>query len=169
MTCSATHQQQFSFLQDKIREIGSAIFFNLSDSILKLPTSIVTTLKVDEYGFVWFFVQRPKQSLKEFETEFPVRLDFYKKGKAYFLQVSGKGWVVTDPEEMNSFVTLPEETRQLAMNEMVFVKVKIMKAEYFETKPAKAKNRWWQQAFNSFSAWFGNSNGYRPDVYYPAS
>ena len=58
--------QQLNFLQEKIREIGSAIFFNQSDSVLKLPTSIVSTLKVDDYGFVWFFIQKPKQSLKEF-------------------------------------------------------------------------------------------------------
>src|SRR3982750_3520833 len=96
--------QQLNFLQEKIQEIGSAIFFNESDSVLKLPTSIVTTLKVDEYGYVWFFIQKPKQDLREFDNEFPVRLDFFKKGKNYFLQVKGKGWVVTDPEEMNSFV-----------------------------------------------------------------
>ena len=59
--------QQLNFLQEKIQEIGSAIFFNLSDSVLKLPTSIVTTLKVDDYGYVWFFIQKPRQSLKEFE------------------------------------------------------------------------------------------------------
>ena len=169
MATPATNQQQFSFLQEKIREIGSAIFFNLSDSILKLPTSIVSTLTVDDYGYVWFFVQRPKQSLKEFETEFPARLDFYKKGKSYFLQVSGKGWVVTDPEEMNSFVSLPEELRKLAMNDMVLVKVKILKAEYFETNPARTKPSWWQQALHSVTTWFGHSHAYRPNVYYPAS
>jgi hypothetical protein len=159
--------QQLNFLQEKIQEIGSAIFFNQSDSVLKLPTSIVSTLKVDDYGFVWFLVQKPKQSLKEFETEFPVRLDFFKKGMSYFLQVSGKGWVVNDPEEMNSFVALPEEAKQLAMNEMVLVKVKIMRAEYYETRTSR--NSWWQHAVNTVSTWFRNSNHYRPDIYYPAS
>ena len=67
--------QQLTFLQEKIREIGSAIFFNLSDSVLKLPTSIVNTLKVDEYGFVWFYIQKPKQDLREFDKEFPVLTD----------------------------------------------------------------------------------------------
>jgi len=160
--------QQLNFLQDKIKEIGSAIFFNLSDSVLKLPTSIVTTVNVDDYGFVWFFIQRPKQQLKEFETEFPVRLDFFKKGKSCFLQVMGKGWVVTDPEEMNAFVILPEEAKQFAGSEMVLVKVKIMKAEYYETRTSRQS--WWQNAVNTVSTWFRNSNNtYRPDIYYPAS
>lgn len=169
MTATAANQQQFSFLQEKIREIGSAIFFNQSDSILKLPTSIVTTLKVDDYGYVWFFVQKPRQSLREFEKEFPVRLDFYKKGMSYFLQVAGKGWVVTDPEELNTFVSLPEDQAQMALNEMVLVKVKIMKAEYFERNSAKVKSNWFKNAFGSFTSWLGHSNQYRPEVYYPAS
>src|SRR5215218_554592 len=116
-TTTATNQQ-LNFLQEKIREIGSAIFFNLSDSVLKLPTSIVTTLEVDDYGFVWFFIQKPRQCLKEFETEFPVRLDFFKKGTSFFMQVSGKGWVVTDPEEVHILSYLPEHARQAAMEGM---------------------------------------------------
>ena len=160
--------QQLTFLQEKIQEIGSAIFFNLSDSVLKLPTSLVTTLNVDDYGFVWFFLQKPKQNLKEFDNEFPVRLDFFKKGKSSYMQVIGKGWVVTDPEEMNSFVTLPEETKQLAMNEMVLVKVKMTRAEYFE--PGSPNHSWWQHAVNTVSTWFRPSNNqFRPDIYYPAS
>src|SRR5438309_8116387 len=122
--------QQLNFLQEKIQEIGSAIFFNLSDSVLKLPTSIVTTLNVDDYGFVWFFMQRPKQDLKEFETEFPVRLDFFRKGISYFLQVTGKGYVVTDPEEVTFCMAVPEEMKELVIKDMVLVKVKIMKAEF---------------------------------------
>lgn len=160
--------QQLSFLQDKIREIGSAIFFNLSDSVLKLPSTIVSTLKVDDFGFVWFFVQRPRQDLKEFESEFPVRLDFFKKGKDCFLQVCGKGWVVTDPEELNAMVSLPADARKLAMNEMVLVKVKIMKAEYHETRTAD-QHSWWQNTVNSVTTWFRHSNNLRPGVYYPAS
>ena len=159
--------QQLNFLQDKIQEIGSAIFFNLSDSILKLPTSVVTSLKVDDYGFVWFLLQKPKQQLREFDNGFPVRLDFFRKGKNYFLQVSGKAWVVTDPEEMNLCDTLPDEAKQLAMNEMVLVKVKITRAEYFETRTTP--NSWWQTAANTVSTWFRNPNHYRPDIYYPAS
>lgn len=168
--CMATMatNQQLSFLQEKIREIGSALFFNLSESVLKLPTSIVSTLKVDDYGFVWFFVQRPRQQLQEFEMEFPVRLDFFKKGSGCFLQVNGKGWVVADPEELNAFVTLPEDAKKLATNEMVLVKVKIMRAEYHETRTSNSQS-WWQSAVNTVTTWFRHSNNLRPDVYYPAS
>jgi general stress protein 26 len=162
--------QQLNFLQDKIREIGSAIFFNLSDSVLKLPTSIVSTLKVDDYGYVWFFVQKPKQTLQEFETEFPVRLDFFKKGVNCFLQVMGKGWVVNDPEEINAYVTLPEDIKNINDGQMLLVKVKIMKAEYYDHRTA-SRNSWWQNAVGTFTAWFGaGSSQYRPNsTYFPAS
>ena len=160
--------QQLNFVKERIEEIGSAIFHNLSEAVLKLPTSIVSTLKVDEYGFVWFLVQKPSQHLTEFEQEFPVKLDFYKKGKEYFLQVTGKGFVVNDPEEMNAFVTLPEEVKKMATNSYALVKVKILKAEYYETRSSH-KTTWWQQAWGSFSTWFRH-NSYRPDnTYFPAS
>lgn len=162
-----TTNQQLSFLQEKIRQIGSAIFFNLSDSVLKLPTSIVSTLHVDDYGFIWFFVQKPKQNLKEFEQEFPVRLDFFKKGTRSFLQVIGKGWVVSDPEEMNLLESLSDDTKKMAMGEMALVKVKMMKADYYEPKTSM-RHSWWQQAVNTFTAWFRH-NHYRPETYYPAS
>jgi len=167
MANTATNQQQLSFLQEKISEIGSAIFFNLSDSVLKLPTSVVTVLRVDDYGFVWFLVQKPKQSLQEFEMEFPARLDFYKKGKSYFLQVSGKGCVVNEPEDIQSVESIVGDSEQWDANGMVLVKVKILKAEYYETRPENTRQSWWQSAINACTAWFRSNNHYRPDVYYP--
>lgn len=161
------HNQQLNFLQDKIRQIGSAIFFNLSDSVLKLPTSLISTLKVDDFGYVWFFVKKPNQHLKEFEQEFPVRLDFFKKGVDYFLQVTGKGWVVNDPEELNSLLLDTNDWGSIS-EDMVLVKVKILKAEYYESM-AKTKSSWWQSAFSSVTAWFRSTNHIGPNTYYPAS
>ena len=57
-------------LQEKIKNLGSAIFFNQSDAVLKLPTSIVRIVDIDEYGYIWFFMQKPPQLLNEFEKEF---------------------------------------------------------------------------------------------------
>ena len=76
--------QQLCFLKEKIQEIGSAIFFNLSQSVLKFPTSIVETLKVDDFGFVWFSIQKPKQDLREFDMNFLFALIFLKKVKIIF-------------------------------------------------------------------------------------
>ncbi len=165
MTQLATNPQ-FNFLQEKIQEIGSAIFFNLSDSVLKLPTSIVNKVKVDDYGYVWFYLQKPKQNLKEFDLEFPVRMDFFRKGQSSFLQVNGKAWVVSDPEAVNTMAYLPDAKPNFS-DDMVLVKVKILKAEYFETKTTSQS--WWQNAMTTFTTWFRNSNNYKPEIYYAAS
>ncbi|MDQ3279180.1 MAG: hypothetical protein M3Q06_12700 [Bacteroidota bacterium] len=159
---------QLSFLQQRIEEIGSAIFYNLSDSVLKLPTSIVSTLKVDDYGFVWFYVQKPTQSLSEFEQEFPVKMDYYRKGTGCFLQVTGQGFVVTDPEEMNALVDLPEEIKEQANKSIALVKVKIQKADYYQTHSLQ-KSAWWQSAWQTMTAWFRHNTFRHGDTYYPAS
>lgn len=160
-----TPTQQLTFLQERIEDIGSAIFYNLSDAVLKLPSTVVTSLKVDEYGFVWFSVQKPPQHLNEFEQEFPVKMDCYKKGKGYFLQVEGKGFVVTDPEEINMYTSLPDELKDLRNNKVAIVKVKIQKADCFETG-TQQKTSWWQTLSSTVMAWFR----YRPGTtYYPAS
>ncbi len=160
--------QQLTFLQEKIDDIRSAIFFNLSDSVLKLPTSIVTSQKVDEYGFIWFFMQKPRQDVREFDKEFPVRLDFFKKGSNCFLQVTGKAWVVTDPEEVNSLDADISPEDKATLGEVLLLKVKMLKAEYHETQtPA---NTWWQSAVSNVYNWFRASNGsYGREIFHPAS
>lgn len=162
-----TANQQLQFLQEKIKEINSAIFFNLSDSVLKFPTTIVSTVKVDDFGYVWFFVKKPKQNINEFETEFPVRLDYFKKGTEYFLQVMGKAWVITDPEELNHFITVTEEVSDQDVENVVLVKVKMMKADFQET-PSRNSNSWWANAKYYFFTWFRSSD-YRPGTYFQAS
>ena len=163
--------QQLNFLKEKIQEIGSAIFFNQSDSVLKLPTSIVETVKVDDFGLVWFYVQKPRQDLREFDKEFPVRLDFFRKGKSYFLQIEGKAWMVNDPEEINTLQEVLSAEEKAKMKDMILVKVKILKAEYHETAVNKpAKSSWWQSAVRNVYAWFRSGHGvYRPEVFHPAS
>ena len=160
--------QQLTFLQEKIKEINSAIFFNLSDSVLKLPTSLVNTLKVDDFGYVWMFFKKPKQHLKEFENGFPVRLDYFKKGSSSFLQIMGKAWVVTDPEEVNDFKNLNETFDFSVLEDSVLVKVKMLKAEFYET-PSRTKNTIWNNAVNMVTTLFRSPNHVGPGTYFPAS
>ena len=157
------------FLQDKIEDLRSALFFSLSNAVLKMPTTIVTTLKVDEAGQIWFFVNRPAQYLHEFDKDFPARLDFFKKGKSFFLKINGKARIVDDPEEVNSLVSLPDEIRTKAMFQMVLVKLKIQHAEYFEKEPRERMN--WVQVVKSYlKKWLFNVEpGYRPYSFNPDS
>jgi general stress protein 26 len=139
------------FLQNKIQSIGSALFYSLSSSVLKFPTSIVTTLKVDEAGNIWFFINKPGQQLHQFDKEFPARMQFYRKGKGYFLQVAGKAFVVNDPEEINSLVDMDTETRSKALKELVLIRVRINNAELHEYQNNMPKNTlkgWFTRMYN---------------------
>ncbi|RYY99471.1 MAG: hypothetical protein EOO11_04855 [Chitinophagaceae bacterium] len=158
--------QQLHFLQEKIRTIGSAIFFNQSDAVLKLPTSVVTNFKVDDYGYVWFFMKKPHQDIRQFEQDFPVRLDFFRKGVDCFLQVQGKGWIVTDPEEMYAFLEMNEDVNPQIFQDMTLVKVKMQKAEFYET--ATRTQSWWQHAWNTMTTLFRPSN-VGSNTFFPAS
>jgi general stress protein 26 len=162
---SETH---LPFLQEKISDLRSALFFSLSNAVLKMPTTIVTALKVDEVGQVWFFVNRPMQHIQEFDKEFPARLEFFKKGKNFHLKIMGKACIVNDPEELNGLVNVSEDIKTKAMSQLVLVKVKIQSAEYMENTPVET-NGWLYSIRAQFNKWFGNQPaGYRPYSLQPA-
>jgi general stress protein 26 len=149
------------FLQEKIQDLRSALFFSQNTSLLRMATTIVTILKVDDWGQMWFFVPRPMQTLNEFDREFPVRLEFFRKGKRFFLHVSGKAFIVTDPEEINSLVY--EDIREQAAGHMVLIKVKMTAAEYFESSIPSRRIGWWREAVIQLQSWLFNTRpGYRP-------
>jgi general stress protein 26 len=154
-------QNNLGFLQEKIQELRSALFFNTSNAVLKLPTCVVQALKVDEAGQVWFFVNRPEQYLHEFDRAFPSRLNFFKKGKSFYLQITGKAFIVTDPEELNEVVNVTDDVRFKAMNNLVLIKFKIMHAEFYDR--SVPTNTMLQKVKTSFGKWlFGERPVYRP-------
>jgi len=155
------------FLQEKITDLRSALFFSLTNSVLKMPTTIVTALRVDEVGQVWFFVNRPLQHIQEFDKEFPARLEFFKKGKSFYLKVMGKACIVNDPEEVTGLVNISEEIKTKAMSQLVLVKVKIQSVEYKDNTPPETIG-WFYSIRTQFQSWFGAQPGYRPYSLQPA-
>lgn len=130
---------QLGFFREKIHELRSALFFNTSNAVLKLPCCIINILKVDDAGQIWFLVNRPEQYLHEFDREFPAKLNFFRKGKRFFLNLAGKAFIITDPEELNEVISIDDEIKREAMNHMVLIKFKIMTAQYDErTVPGRS-------------------------------
>jgi hypothetical protein len=145
-----THLTSLTFVREKIRNIGSALFYSDQDSVLKFPTSIITALKVDEVGQVWFYLNRPSQFIHQFDTQFPARLDFFRKGKNYFLSILGKAFIVTDPEEISLLLSLDTEMDKMAMEKMILLKLKIQRIGYFERwKEANSAPHWWNGIVNA--------------------
>jgi general stress protein 26 len=164
--------QKIYFLQERIKNLGSAIFFNQSDAVLRLPTSIVRITHVDDDGYLWFFMQKPQQQLNEFEKEFPVKLDFFRKGLDYSLQVIGKACIINDPEEIATITTHIEEVsaaaRQYHPDKLMLIKVKMTRADYFESMAAQRANSWFHSAWSAIQSWiFPHSASYGPVTFYP--
>jgi len=80
----------------------------------------------------------------------------------FFLHVSGKAFIVTDPEEINGLVH--DDIRELASDQMVLIKVKMMKADYFESSGDVAHaTGWWKDVRTQLHSWMFNTRpGYKP-------
>jgi hypothetical protein len=112
-------------------------------------------------------MQKPPQQLNEFEKEFPVKLDFFRKGLAYSLQVIGNGYIVNDPEEIFVITSNLEEVKQFNPNEMVLIKVKMTRADYFDNITGSKSSKL-QNVISILQSWiFPHTTGYRPTTYFP--
>jgi hypothetical protein len=127
-------EKNISFLSQKLTELETALFINQSDAVLKIPAAIIHLIKVDEAAQMWFLIPRPTQHLSEFERAFLSDVQFYQKGKHYFIRVIGNAHIVSDPEEINGLVEMKEEVKKLALTSKVLVKVNIEKFNHYEMK-----------------------------------
>ena len=132
------------FVKNKLEQLPQALLFSFCNSMLKIPVQIVNPLFVDEFCQIWLVVPSPKQRIYEFEREFPSKLDFYQKGKNFYLKVFGKASIVIDPEELD-FVDIPTDIKQkLNTRESMLLKIRVYSADYFET-PAPRESSWFNK------------------------
>jgi general stress protein 26 len=126
-----------SFLSEKVKELENALFMSESSALVNLPTHIIRTSAVDDDGNIWFIIPRPTQVIESFSKEMPARLDFFKKGKEFFLKVSGMATIISNAKEMNSPALKNLFSGSLEESNVVAVKVKVESTEYVEkiTKP----------------------------------
>ena len=161
------------FVQDKIKDLENAIFFSMNEAVLKIPTCVVKILDTDMLGQLWFVIPRPSQFIHAFDKTFPVKLDFSRKGREFFLKINGTAFLVQDPEEINHVECLSEQTKKQAfVGEAMLVKVKMLHAEYTE-KAHGGKHTWslLNQVKQRIYQWFhvaGMELGYDPEQRIPA-
>ena len=98
------------------------------------------------------------------EKKFPARLQFYRKGRPFYLMVSGCAGIDENSELINTLTADPEQgSTSQAMQNMMLVKLKITKVEYHEQKQPAPKRGLIQNAFQSiYDAIFKPSYHYRP-------
>ncbi|THU38456.1 hypothetical protein FAM09_17465 [Niastella caeni] len=118
-------------LKRKLSELNSALFFAEGDSLFKLPNHLVTEMEINDNSEIRFVIPKPAQDIEAFEKEFPVRLEFFKKGIAYRLKVQGKGVIVEDSTEMEKWLVYSAARQEKAKNEsMIMIKVMVQFVDY---------------------------------------
>jgi general stress protein 26 len=141
-------------LKSKITELQSALFFTESSSLVKLPTHVISETEVDAEGQIWFVIPKPAQHIDAFDKEMPAKLDYFKKGTACFVKVTGTAFLITDTTEAENNMALSAELRSKMKNDQVVaVKVKIQDSELTDNTPKPAKS-WFQASRSQLSSWF---------------
>jgi general stress protein 26 len=113
------------FLKEKIEEIKIALFKTDTDSLLQLPNNIISTLKVDDDGCIWFFTSCVKPYAHHLEKELYVSLHYYRKENNCRLFIRGKAFIEKDDGDSAS---------ENSFDKIILLKTKIQQAEYFESR-----------------------------------
>jgi len=149
-----TQEQQAGMLRSKIMELQSALFFTESASIVKLPTHVISDVELDAEGQIWFVIPRPVQHLEAFEKEIPAKLDFFKKGKDFFIKISGTAFLIADTAEVKNNAGLSAGMREKMSDEkLLAIRVVVQKTEWVDNTPKPSQN-WLQSSRSQLSSWF---------------
>ena len=144
-------QPDISFLQLRIANIGTAWFYGGPDSPLPFSTYIITALKIDEDGYVWFFINRGPQQQKIVNRRFDAQLEFYRKGYPFFMKIDGKAAIADPGENLHEIIGKGISLSQEALSGILLVKVKIENVVYKELKEQKPF-----RLMNHLSGWLKN-------------
>jgi hypothetical protein len=145
-----------SFIEEKVMELENALFFSMSDAVLKIPTCVVKVQGTDELGQLWFVIPKPSQNIHSFDKTFPVKLDFFRKGKSFYMKISGKAFLVNDPEEINNIECLSDPIKDQALKgDTLLIRVQVSNAEYVEKTPLNPSTKTLlHQVKNKIYRWF---------------
>src|SRR5688572_5006106 len=100
------------FIRTRIYDIRTALLYSLSDDIIKLPTSLISVLKVDDKGQIWFLMNRPQQAMEKDEQKFPARLQFYRKGKPFLYAGYRQGRPGREYGWINAFIQHTQDSKE---------------------------------------------------------
>ena len=132
-----THDTDLQFIREKIYRLHSAIMYSMSNELIKIPNCIVSVLRIDGEGHLWFQCKAPLLHIQHYEQNFPARLHFFRKGFKYFVEVSGST-VITSREYDDKNGTL-------------VLKMNINHVEY--TEPQTRKKTWIDQIMEESYSW----------------
>lgn len=115
---------------------------------------MISDVELDSEGNVWFVIPKPAMHIEAYEKEIPAKLDFFKKGKDFFVKVRGIAFLQTDLAEANANEGLSAEMHQRMQDaEVIAVKVLVLERELVDNSPKQSQN-WLQASRSHLSSWF---------------
>src|SRR3984885_15938664 len=141
MTTVTAQQQEMNVLKSKITELQTALFYTESASPIKLPTHVITDVEVNVEGYIWFAVPRPTMHIDAYEKEVLAKLDFFQKGKDFFVKVKGVAVLLTDSATINGFETLSDDMKaKMNDDKSIGIMVKIEDTQFVDNAPNPSQN-----------------------------
>jgi general stress protein 26 len=139
------------FISEKINQLRNAIMYVDGSGPVKLENDIVTAIRVDDEGQLWFLTNYPSQHVEECEQNFPARLLFYKKGVNFFMRVSGKATIINDSCSDNHADSDNNDRSQKLKK--VLMKLTMINIEYTASPAKKTKNKM-EIVLENWYSWF---------------
>ena len=153
-TVTTAQELEMNVLKSKIMELQSALFYTESNSPVKLPTHVISDVEVDTEGRIWFTVPRPAQHIDAFEKEMPAKLDFFRKGKDFFVKVRGVAVLLADAKTINNYESLSDDMKKKMTDKgSIGIMVKIEHTDLVDNSPKSAQS-WLQSSRSHLSSWF---------------
>lgn len=148
------HEPDFSFLGKKIMEINTAIFKAEADPVL-LPNNVISTIRVDKQGNIWFFSSCQKNVTPLYERDFHSTLDYFNKEKQARISISGPCRII--PEMEAPEFVLGNVVPSLAERQVLLIRFTIQKAECYNLG-TDADDPWLEKLKASFQYWLFAGN-----------
>src|SRR5258706_12522615 len=132
------NDNNLEFIREKISQLRNAIMYVNGSGLVKPGNDIVTTVRIDEGGQLWFVTNHPARFVEECEQSFPEKLHFYRKGVDFFMEISGKATIVN-----NYSIDYTVSAKVAGMNGSggILVKMAITNIEYTEPHAKRPKNK----------------------------
>lgn len=146
-------ETQTGILKSKMMELQSALLFTDSASLVKLPTHVISDISIDEEGQIWFVIPKPAQHIDAFDKEMPAKLDFFKKGRDFFVKVRGTASFATAAELSNNKTLSADMQERIKEGYMIAMKVMVQDSELVDNSP-KPSQSWLRSSRSQLSSWF---------------
>ena len=155
-----TIDNNLTAIREKIYQLRTAIMYNQSSELVKIPNSIVRAVNVDDQGYVWFVCKSPAYPVAQCETVFPVTLQFYNKEVSGRMEVSGIAQLVTN--EYTSYFAAGEDGLQPLLFKLKMDKIEAMAAPG-EKRKGKMES-WLENGYRWFLRTAATSHPMKPNL-----